>query len=292
MAGSSSNDPVPAIVIATRNRSSALQQTLEHLLALPEQPEIAVVDNGSADDTVDVVRMRFPSVRLLPLQRNLGGAARTLGVIAVSSDAVAFCDDDSFWQPGALDQARRLFHEHPRLGVVAAKVLLGDSHAVDPTCLAMQRSPLGRTSGLSYPSVLGFIACGSVVRRRAYLEAGGFHPRFGIGGEEELLALDLAAHGWDLAYVHDLVAHHFPSPVRDVAHRREIVTRNALWVSWLRDAPQQVVSRTGRAIRSARRDGTMRKGLKSATAGLPWVLKQRKRLPKRVEDARLTLLSG
>ena len=143
---------------------------------------------------------------------------------------------------------------------------------------------------MPYPSVLGFIACGAVVRRRAYLQAGGFHPRFGIGGEEELLALDLSAHGWDLVYVPDLVARHFPSSVRDVTRRRQIVTRNSLWVTWLRGHPREVVARTGQTLRVARRDPVVRDALSSASAGMPWVVRQRRRLPRRVEAARRLLL--
>jgi hypothetical protein len=46
------------------------------------------------------------------------------------------------------------------------------------------------------PPVLGFIACGGIVRRAAFLEVGGFNSRLGVGGEEELLAVDLTARGW------------------------------------------------------------------------------------------------
>jgi GT2 family glycosyltransferase len=282
-------DRTPAVVIATRNRKGALVSTLYHLLTLPERPEIIVVDNGSDDGTPETVRPLFPSVRMIALDVNLGGAARTLGVTHASSDTVAFCDDDSVWEPGALTGAARLFAEYPKLGLVAAQVLLGDERRPDPACQEMERSPLARTLGIPYPSVLGFIACGGVVRRCAYLQAGGFHPRFGIGGEEELLALDLAAYGWNLHYVPELVARHFPSPVRDVTRRRQTVTRNALWVSWLRGTPREVASRTSRAIQGARNDQAVQIGLQSACLGLPWVLKQRKRLPRRVEAARRLL---
>jgi GT2 family glycosyltransferase len=282
-------DWAPAVVIATRNRSEALGTTLEHLLKLSECPEIIVVDNGSDDGTPEIVRSCFQSVRLIALDRNLGGAARTLGVMRTSSPTVAFCDDDSVWEAGALQGAARLFAEYPRLGLVAAKVLLGKECRPDPACLEMERSPLARTPGIPYSSVLGFIACGAVVRRSAYLEAGGFHPRFGIGGEEELLALDLASYGWRLHYVPELVARHFPSPARDVARRRQIVTRNALWVSWLRGALREVAARTSRVVHAARNDQAVLIGLQSACLGLPWVLKQRKRLPRRVAAARRLL---
>lgn len=74
--------------------------------------------------------------------------------------------------------------------------------------------------------IVGFAACGSMVRRSAFLEAGGFEQRFGVGGEEQVLALDMLSKGWQLAYVDEIVAYHHPSPVRDAARRS--VTRSAM----------------------------------------------------------------
>ena len=39
--------------------------------------------------------------------------------------------------------------------------------------------------------MLGFLACGAVARRSAVLACGGFHERYGFGGEEQLLAIDM-----------------------------------------------------------------------------------------------------
>ena len=88
------------VVIATRNRCQALTCTLDKLAALRPPPPVIVVDNGSADGTVQAVRRRFPAVQVLALCRNLGAAARNLGVQATRTPYVAFCDDDSWWPPG------------------------------------------------------------------------------------------------------------------------------------------------------------------------------------------------
>jgi hypothetical protein len=65
--------------------------------------------------------------------------------------------------------------------VLAARVLVGPDRRRDPVCDEMAHSPLGRAADLPGPSVLGFIACGAVVRRSAFLEVGGFHARLGVG---------------------------------------------------------------------------------------------------------------
>lgn len=84
-------------VIATRNRRSELCATLERLSALPERPEIIVVDNGSRDGTAQAVRRSFPRVELITLRRNQGACARNVGVRRAGTPYVALSDDDSWW---------------------------------------------------------------------------------------------------------------------------------------------------------------------------------------------------
>ena len=287
---SASPRPV-AVVIATRNRGRELLGTLDRLRALPERPPVVVVDNGSVDGTAELVRGHHPGpgVQVVGLRRNLGGAARTVGARLVDSPYVAFSDDDSWWAPGALGRAAELLDRHPRLAVLAARVLVGPERRLDPVCGEMARSPLGRAADLPGPSVLGFIACGAVVRRSAFLEVGGFDARLGVGGEEELLAVDLAARGWGLAYVDEVVAHHHPSPSRDPSGRRRVQMRNALWSAWLRRPLGGAARQTAHLAALAVHQRGASSGLLLAMLGLPWVLRERRTIPQELEAALRTL---
>ena len=122
-----------------------------------------------------------------------------------------------------------------------------------------------------------------MVRRSAFLEAGGFPEHAFIGGEEELLAVDLAARGWWLCYVPELVVHHYPSPQRDVKGRRACLVRNALWFAWLRRPLACALRRTFRAACAMPWDPAAHRGCVAAVAGLPWVLRQRRVVPPHVE---------
>ena len=186
--------PPITLVIATRNRAADLAATLDRLLGAPSPPPIVVVDNASSDATREVTRAasgRGP-VTLVALSENRGAAAGTVGVRTAGAPLVAFNDDDSWWDPGALPAAVELFGRFPRLGLAAGRVVVRDG-GDDPVCEAMARSPMRVDEPLPGPPVLGFVACGAMVRRAAYLDVGGFHPRYGVGGEEGLLALDLWA---------------------------------------------------------------------------------------------------
>jgi GT2 family glycosyltransferase len=235
------------------------------------------------------VRRSFPDVTIIEAGRNLGAAGRNVGVEQARTRYVAFADDDSWWAPGALDAAAGVLDAHPRVAVVAARVLVGARGRLDPVCAAMARSPLPPVDGLPGPPVLGFIACGAVVRRDAFLSAGGFHRLFGVGGEEDLLALDLAAAGWSLVYVDRIVAHHHPSPARNTVSRRARQYRNQLWSSWLRLGAGEAVRETFAVVSAARRDAAARRGLWSALVGARTVLAERHVLPETVQRQRRLL---
>lgn len=270
------------IAVVTRDRRDALLETIARLRALPQRPAIVVVDNASSDGTAHAVRERFPDVRVQRLDENIGAAARTVAARALDTPVVAFADDDSWWADDALDVIAREFAAHERLGLLAARVLVGEEERLDPTCEQMSASPLSDDAPLG-PRVLGFVACGAAVRRSAFLEVGGFEPRLGIGGEESLLSIDLAVAGWDLRYVDQAVAHHHPDGAAPRPDRDVFTARNALWILWLRRAAPTAIAHTIRALARARTEPAMRRALAAAVRGTPWLLRNRRVVPARIE---------
>ena len=273
--------PRVSIVIVTRNRCRELVTTLGRIRLVAPASPVVVVDNASTDGTAEAVRASFPDIMLIEASRNLAAAARTVGVRRTATPYVAFSDDDSWWAAGSLERAVAALDACPRLGLVAARVLVGPQEELDPTCAAMAESPLPPEPGLPGPLVLGFLACGAVVRREAFLAVGGFRELLGIPGEEELLALDLATAGWRLAYLADVVAHHHPSPVRDSRQRRRRQTANRLLVAWMRRPVRVVAARTASALLAP---GTATPaGVLDAVRALPGALRERQVLDPGLE---------
>ncbi len=265
------------VVVASQNRRAELLRSLPR----HEAPTI-LVDNGSTDGTTAAVRAALPEVEVVELGRNHGAPARNIGVRRARTPYVAFADDDSWWAPGALARAVGVMDEHPRLAVLAARILVGVEERLEPVCVQMAEAPLGQPPDLPGPSVLGFIACGAVVRRDAFLSVGGFDPVVFFPGEEERVTLDLTASGWGLAYVDSVVAHHHPSPQRHGADRRErLITRNALLTGCMR-RPWSEVARS--AINAWRAGGAHRAGVVAALPRVPAALRRRRRLPAAVEE--------
>ncbi|MFH8294262.1 glycosyltransferase family 2 protein [Streptomyces sp. NPDC018059] len=282
-------DPRTTVVVITHNRRPELLRTLDRLAELPEEPEVIVVDNASTDGTADAVSRHHPSVRLLRPGRNLGAVGRNLAVREVRTPYVAFCDDDSWWAPGSLAGAADLLDRHPALATVTARILVEPGGTEDPITEELRDSPVPGPDWLPGPALGSFLAAATVLRADAFRAAGGFNPRLWLGGEEELLAADLAAAGWWLVYADHLTIHHHPSRVRDSALRRGHGIRNTLWFTWLRRPVRPALRRTAHLVRTVPRDLVSVRAFAEAAAALPWVVRERRVLP-RAAEARLRAL--
>ncbi|MEU4674027.1 glycosyltransferase [Amycolatopsis sp. NPDC023774] len=283
--------PRISVVIITCNRREQLRRTLAHMTSLPDNAPIVVVDNASADGSASMVAREFPGVRLLRLDENLGAVARNVAVAEVTTPHVAFCDDDTCWQPGALTRAAELLDQHPGLGSVTGRCLVEPGLAEDPITPELRGSPVPGPDWLPGPALLGIMAGLTAVRVDAFREVGGFSPRMWLGGEEELFALDLAARGWWMCWAEDVVIHHAPSPLRDPRRRRRLGIRNTLWTLLLRRPWSAVFRRGADVLRSAPLDGATLAALGEVMRGLPWVLAERRVVPPAVEEG-LQMLEG
>jgi GT2 family glycosyltransferase len=130
---------------------------------------------------------------------------------------------------------------------------------------------------------MSILAGASMLRCAAFREVGGFSPRLVLGGEEELLAADLAARGWVLCYLPGATLHHQASALRDPTRRRWLGIRNTLWFTWLRRPPAAALRRTAELAASVPRDTVSASAFWAAAGGLPWVLRERQPLPPSVE---------
>jgi GT2 family glycosyltransferase len=271
------------VVMITYERKGEALDAVARLEALPEQPAIVLVDNGSTDGTADAVREKFPSVEVIAAGRNLGAVGRNVGVERLDTPYVAFCDDDTWWEPGSLTAAADALDAHPRLAVITARIVVEPAGNEDPIVAELRDSPVPGPAWLPGPALGSFLAGASVVRRDAFRAAGGFSARLWLGGEEELLATDLLSAGWEVCYLEHLVVHHAASRVRDATRRRRDGLRNTLWFTWLRRPIRPAVRRTLFLARTAPRDRTAALAWWDAVRGLPWVLAHRRVRPSSVE---------
>lgn len=279
--GAEVEDARVTVVVMSRDRRDDLAASMRR-----HRAPVVFVDNASADGSPEVVRRVRPDAHVVRLRENRGAVARTVGVREAATPYVAFADDDSWWAPGALRAAADLLDAHPQVAVVQARILVGPEEREDSFMAVLRDSPLEQ-GPLPGPRLLGFVACGAVVRRTAFLDAGGFDPAVPFPGEEEVLTLRLAALGRAVVYADHVVAHHHPATSRHSPDaRRRAVARSTL-TSALLLRPWRVV---GARLRASLRLG----GPRDLPAALPTprqavsALRRRRRLPAAVErDLRL-----
>jgi GT2 family glycosyltransferase len=167
-------EPRVGVVVITWQRREEALAAVARLRALPEQPPVVLVDNGSTDGTAAAVRERFPDVDVVALPENLGAVGRNVGVARLRTTYVAFCDDDTWWEPGSLRHAADVLDAYSRLALVNAHIVMEPGGADDPIVTELRSSPVPGPDWLPGPALGSFLAGASVVRRSAFLDAGGF----------------------------------------------------------------------------------------------------------------------
>ncbi|MCP2254137.1 Glycosyltransferase, GT2 family [Prauserella aidingensis] len=272
-----------AVVMITHNRRDEALSTLDRMARHSDAAPTIVVDNASADGTADAVARRHPEVTVMALRENRGAAARNLAVERAGTPYVAFCDDDTVWEDGSLAAAADVLDRYPSIGAVMGRGLVEPELAEDPITPELRHSPVPAPDWLPGPALLGVLAGFTMVRRRAFLDVGGFCPRIWLGGEEELLSWDLAARGWWLCWAENVTVRHRPSAGRDSRHRRQLGIRNTLWTLWLRRPWRRALLRSADLVASAPRDRATLTAVGEALRGLPWALRRRRVVPDGLE---------
>jgi GT2 family glycosyltransferase len=219
-----------AVVVVSFNTRDVLERCLESVIAA-SPVETVVVDNGSTDGSVDLVRTRFPSVRLIVNHGNLGyGGAANQGIAACSAPAVLLLNSDTVLARDALRALGGYLAERPRVAVVGPKLVKLDESphrsafaypSVADTLLGesglhllVRRVPLlrerfHRTSSQTVARRVSWVVGAALAIRRSAFEAvGGFDSTYFMYGEEVDLCRRLERAGFET---------HF-APVTTVVH--------------------------------------------------------------------------
>jgi glycosyltransferase involved in cell wall biosynthesis len=113
--------------ITTYNRAAFLPGALESIRAQTRAPdEVLVVDDGSTDDTGDVLAAYADGVRVVTQPNGGRSAARNTAVLEARGELISFLDSDDRWLPDKLEREIPRFESRPRLGMVHGHVDLID----------------------------------------------------------------------------------------------------------------------------------------------------------------------
>jgi glycosyltransferase involved in cell wall biosynthesis len=112
-------------VIPAFNAAAFIERTIDSVLTQGfDDLEVIVVDDGSSDDTGDVVSALGASVTLVPGPGRGVSSARNAGVRLSKGEYIAFMDHDDLWEPGKLRRQVEALDADPRAGLVFTQARL------------------------------------------------------------------------------------------------------------------------------------------------------------------------
>jgi GT2 family glycosyltransferase len=111
-------------VIITRNRKKELTFCLRSIFNQSRKlDEILVVDNGSDKNVKREFGKRFPEVKFIRSEINLGGAGgRNLGLLHAAGDYILFMDDDAIADSEMVKELLKVIEKDPKTGIVQPKI--------------------------------------------------------------------------------------------------------------------------------------------------------------------------
>jgi GT2 family glycosyltransferase len=225
-------NPELSVVIISRDDRDYLRRCLNALSALDKEAvEIILVDNASTDGTVEMVRDRFPRVRLTVNRRNLGVArARNQAVALARGDFFLILDSDTAPREGAVESLLEFIKSRPEAGLVAPRLVDPDGNTqltcrFFPTlwttvCRRLDRFAFFRRqpalaeqmmSGWDHGSVREVqyvIGACQLIRREAWDNAGPLDERIFFGPEDIDFCIALGRAGWRIIYYPRAVVEH------------------------------------------------------------------------------------
>ena len=146
-----------SVVIPLFNKQAHIARALDSVLSQTVSDfEVIVVDDGSTDQSAEVVRT-FTDERIKLISQENGGvsAARNRGIVESTADFIAFLDADDAWKPGFLQSILGLILKFPQAGAYATSYLIRrpDGKLYIPRYLGIPEHP----GELLLPSY--FVAC-------------------------------------------------------------------------------------------------------------------------------------
>ena len=188
-----------------------IDKCLPSLLQSEEPTDVLVIDNASTDDTIAVIRERYPQVRLIANTENLGfGKANNIGMqLALDEgyDGVFLINQDAWIKPDTLGLLINASIEHPEYGIISPKHLIGDGTRLDSgfaTYIGKEESPTPYTLRPTpfINAALWYIPS-PVIK-----EVGMFAPLFYHYGEDKDYANRIRYYGYQIGYVPQAIGYH------------------------------------------------------------------------------------
>lgn len=223
------------VVVVSYNTCDLLAECLESLKPNAVATEVIVIDNASRDGSAELVRKRFPHVRLVENKSNVGyAAANNQGIRTARGRHVLFLNPDTRVEKGALDHMISYLEREEDVGAVGLRLLnadgslqpsgqnfptlasaLGELLPIPAAWRRRFRGPIVRRDYTQVCEVDEVSGAAMGVRRKALDEVGPFDQEFVFLGEDIDLCWRLRKAGWKVMYLPTASVIHYGGQSQD-----------------------------------------------------------------------------
>jgi GT2 family glycosyltransferase len=214
--------PDLSVIVLNWNTRNLLAQCLRSLQLQESglsQLEVIVVDNGSTDGSLGLVRTSFPHVRVIANSANRGfSEANNQGIQAATGRYVLLLNSDTVVMEGALGALVTYADNHPGVGVVGPKLLNPDGtlqpsggRLPTPASITLElllldrlreRPRYGTRRDYSHPADVDEVSgAAMLIRHEVIRQIGGLDEKFTFGYEDVDFCLRARHAGWRIHYV-------------------------------------------------------------------------------------------
>ena len=204
-------------IIVNWNDKDVIVECIQSLLDQNRNKiDIIISDNGSKDDSVEFIRKRFPSIKIIENGENLGfGSAINRGLGLAKGDYLLFLNSDLKLHSKCVGELAKVLENDSNVGGTIPKIL-----HIDQQNIINSLGVLINYTGIAYPNLLGQkdpgyqepfeSACGGIfmLKREVYETVGGFDEDLFLYHEDHDLSWRIRLAGWHLKVIPQAIMYH------------------------------------------------------------------------------------
>lgn len=175
-----------SVVVPTYNRAHCVREAIDSVLTQdPPADEVIVVDDGSTDNTQDILQTYGNSITVLRQKNEGAAAARNTGIRHATGEWVAFLDSDDLWRPGRVAVLHRDLEDAGddiigHTGDVRFTGTQQEQGLFDLRGWQFSQGGAVRVTNIILKEMTGIFSIATALRRTIVLEEGGYRENMRI----------------------------------------------------------------------------------------------------------------
>lgn len=206
-----SNEVEVSIITVTYNQKIYLERFINSILIQDCSKEIIIVDNCSQDGSVQLIKDKFPNIKVIENTENKGyGAGNNLGFIHAKGKYLIFVNPDTIMEDGSIQELITPLKSNKKV-ITTPKIILFNEDKINTCGLINHFTGLAFTRGLGddlqayskVESINGFSGCCFAIKKEDFKELGGFDEKIFMYHDDVELSWRALLIGFNILYTPD-----------------------------------------------------------------------------------------